>query len=167
VLEATEDEVAAVFDGLIEEYARGDRGVRILRLAGGYQMVTRPDLAEGVARFLAGPAGKSRLSRAALETVAIVAYKQPATQADVEAVRGVNCDGVLKTLLDRKLIKEKGRKNVPGRPFLYGTTDGFLHYFGLNALDDLPPLEEAAKEEAEEAERVIHVIEEAVGLVEE
>lgn len=127
---------------LIKIYDRRDGGVRIIRIAGGYQMATLPTFAEDIGRWLAAPAGKNRLSRAAMETVAIIAYRQPITQAEIEAIRGVNTDGVVGTLLDRDLIAVLGRKDVPGRPIIYGTTAQFLHYFGLHSLTDLPPLDE-------------------------
>jgi len=119
--------------------ARGS-GLQVVRIAGGWQLATRPDHAEAVGRLLARSA--SRLSRAALETAAIIAYRQPITQPEIEAVRGVAASSVLKTLLDRRLIAEVGRKQAPGRPILYGTTGEFLHYFGLNDLSELPPLED-------------------------
>jgi segregation and condensation protein B len=121
---------------------REDSGLRIVRLSGGYQMVTHPDLSENIARLLALPKESNRLSKPALETVAVIAYRQPVTQAEIEAVRGVTVDGVLKTLSDRQLIREAGRKPVPGRPILYGTTPEFLHYFGLNDISDLPSLDD-------------------------
>lgn len=115
-------------------------GLQLVQIAGGYQLATRPEYSDAVARLLAR--GSSKLSRAALETVAIVAYRQPVTQPEIEAVRGVSSSGVLKTLVDRKLIAEVGRKQTIGRPILYGTTRDFLHYFGLNDLADLPPMDE-------------------------
>ena len=105
-------------------------------------MATRPALAHGIGRLLAVPNQKSRLSKPALETLAVIAYQQPVTQAEIEAVRGVSADGVLKTLAERQLIAETGRKEVAGRPILYATTPDFLYYFGLHTLDDLPPLED-------------------------
>ncbi len=164
-------EAAAVeeaFEDMANAYARRiNSGLHIVRIAGGYQMATRPSLAEGIARLLAAPGQKSRLSKPALETLAIIAYQQPVTQAEIEAVRGVNADGVLKTLTERGLIQETGRKEVPGRPFLYGTTPDFLHYFGLNTLDDLPPLEDITIAEAEADKAATHDALEAVGLGEE
>ena len=115
-------------------------GLQILEIARGYQMATRPEYAPAIARLLAPNANK--LSRPALETVTIIAYRQPCTQAELESIRGVASDGVLKTLMDRELIKEAGRKPTPGRPILYATTDAFLHYFGLSDLMDLPVLDE-------------------------
>lgn len=146
-------EVEESLEDLVNLYARRERsGLHILRIAGGYQIATKPELAQDVGRLLAAPAGKARLSKPALETLAIVAYQQPVTTAEMEAVRGVSVDGVVKTLLDRRLIREDGRKAVPGRPILYATTPEFLHYFGLASLDDLPPLEDVAVAEAEQAE---------------
>lgn len=137
------DLVEESLENLRRKYAmRDDSGLQVLKIVGGYQMSTRPDMADSIARLVAAPAGKSRLSKPALETLAVIAYQQPVTVAEVEAVRGVSVDGVVKTLLERKLIKEEGRKQVAGRPILYATTPDFLHYFGLNGLEDLPPLED-------------------------
>ena len=139
----TEADEAAVHEAvrfLRDRYIQADSGLQIIEIAGGYQMGTRPEFAPMVGKMLAPHA--NRLSRPALETVTIVAYRQPCTQVEIEAIRGVASDGVLKTLLDRELIKEAGRKQTPGRPILYTTTDGFLHYFGLAGLDDLPVLDE-------------------------
>jgi segregation and condensation protein B len=139
----TEADEAAVHEAvrlLRDRYIYSDSGLQVVEIAGGYQMGTRPEFAPLVGKMLAPHA--NRLSRPALETVTIVAYRQPCTQAEVEAIRGVASDGVLKTLLDRELIKEAGRKQTPGRPILYATTDNFLHYFGLASLDDLPILDE-------------------------
>lgn len=115
-----------------------DRGLQIVRIAGGYQMCTRPEMAEYIAALLKPQ--RPRLSRAALETVAIIAYRQPITQPEIDAVRGVNSDGVVKKLIDRNLIMQLGRKETPGRPMLYGTTEEFLNHFGLNDLSQLPEL---------------------------
>ncbi|MDQ2800124.1 MAG: SMC-Scp complex subunit ScpB [Armatimonadota bacterium] len=164
-------EAAAVEEALedmVNAYARRiNSGLNIVRIANGYQMATRPHLAADIGRLLAAPGQKSRLSKPALETLAIIAYQQPVTQAEIEAVRGVNADGVLKTLTERRLIEETGRKEVPGRPFLYGTTSDFLHYFGLNTLEDLPPLEDIVISEAEADKAATHEALEAVGLEEE
>lgn len=161
-------EAAAVEEALEDmtnAYARRiNSGLHVVRIAGGYQMATRPAMAEGVARLLAAPGQKSRLSKPALETLAIIAYQQPVTQAEIEAVRGVNADAVLKTLTERRLVQETGRKEVPGRPFLYGTTPDFLHYFGLHTLEDLPPLEDIVIAEAEADKAATHDALEAVGL---
>ena len=150
-------DVAAVEEALedmVNAYARRiNSGLHVVRIAGGYQMATRPALASGIGRLLAAPSQKARLSKPALETLAIIAYQQPVTQAEIEAVRGVSADGVLKTLAERQLIAETGRKEVAGRPILYGTTPDFLHYFGLHTLEDLPPLEDIALHEDSESEK--------------
>jgi segregation and condensation protein B len=114
-------------------------GLQLLRIAGGWQLATRPEHAEAIGRMLTR--GSSKLSRAAMETLAIIAYRQPITAPEIEAVRGVSVSGVLKTLLERRLIVEAGRKEALGRPMLYVTTPDFLHYFGIAELSQLPPLE--------------------------
>ncbi len=114
-------------------------GLQLLRIAGGWQLATRSEYAETVARLLTRTSNK--LSRASMETLAILAYRQPITAPEMEAIRGVSVGGVLKTLLDRRLIREAGRKMALGRPMLYETTPDFLHYFGITALTQLPPLE--------------------------
>ena len=155
--------VEEALEDIVNSYSRRiHSGLHVIRIAGGYQMATRPVLAEGVARLLAAPGGKSRLSRPSLETLAIVAYQQPVTQAEIEAVRGVSADGVLKTLSERGLVVETGRKEVAGRPILYGTTPEFLHYFGLHTLEDLPPLDDLVPLDTDTA--ATHDALEAVGL---
>src|SRR5579871_3837276 len=114
-------------------------GLQLLRIAGGWQLATRPEHAEAIGRMLTR--GVSKLSRAAMETLAIIAYRQPITTPEIEAVRGVSVGGVLKTLLERRLIAEAGRKETLGRPMLYVTTPDFLHYFAIADLSQLPPLE--------------------------
>jgi segregation and condensation protein B len=126
-----------------------DSGLQVVEIANGFQFATRPEYAGVVAKLLAPHA--NRLSRPALETVAIVAYRQPCTQADVEAVRGVASDGVLKTLVERGLVREAGRKATPGRPILYETTGEFLHYFGLGDINDLPLLDDDEDADVEAA----------------
>jgi segregation and condensation protein B len=113
-----------------------DRGIRLRQVAGGWQLVTKPELLDAVAR-LAGQR-KYKLSRPTIETLAIIAYRQPITRAEIEDIRGVKVEKALATLLEKDLIREVGRKDTVGRPILYGTTDLFLEYFGLNSLDDLP-----------------------------
>ncbi len=131
------------------------RGLRLQHLRHRVQMVTAPDVAPVVERFL-GLNLSAKLSQAALETLAIIAYRQPITRAEIDRIRGVQSSGVLRTLLARELIEEVGRLDTVGHPILYGTTFRFLEYFGLQSLDDLPPLEpdEAARLFADwEAER--------------
>jgi len=133
-------EVLAAVRRLLQEYVPGRRGVQLREVAGGYQFRTARENAEWVrAVFRDKP---SRLGRAALETLAIVTYKQPVTRAEIEAVRGVDVDGVLSTLLSRRLIKIAGRKEGVGRPLLYATTPEFLEVFGLKDLNELPSLKE-------------------------
>ena len=121
--------------------ARGTGGLRLQRKGNAIQMVTAPEVAPYVERFL-GIQASGRLSPAALETLAIIAYREPVTRAQVEAVRGVNCEAVLGTLLSRGLICEVGRLEAVGRPILYGTTFQFLQQFGLKSVEELPPVEE-------------------------
>ncbi|MFZ0390025.1 MAG: SMC-Scp complex subunit ScpB [Calditrichia bacterium] len=126
---------------LNEKYRAGGHAFRIREIAGGYQMFTLPEFS-GYIDQLFQDKQKSRLTQKALETLAIIAYKQPVTRHDMEEIRGVNVDGVLKTLLNRHLINIAGRADAPGSPFLYRTTRKFLDYFGLNSLEDLPKLKE-------------------------
>lgn len=143
-------EVRVAFEELAAEYDSTGRGFELREIAGGFQLFTRPQHAEWVKKLLAKD-NSERLSRAALETLAVVAYKQPIARADVERIRGVNVDGVLRTLSERNLIRVMGRMDAVGRPLLYGTTDEFLCHFGLKNLSELPRIEEFAlsREEAE------------------
>jgi segregation and condensation protein B len=134
-----ENAVEGALRSLQIRLAEQGSGLQILRIAGGWQMATRSEYAEVVGRLLAR--GSTKLSRAAMETLAIVAYRQPVTAPEIEAVRGVNVSGVLKTLLERRLILEAGRKETVGRPMLYKTSPDFLHYFNLADLSQLPALE--------------------------
>jgi segregation and condensation protein B len=137
---ALELSVSAVEQGLTQlDGELQTRGLRLQRHGGRVQLTTAPEMAETVERFL-GLEATSRLSRAALETLAIVAYRQPVTRPHIEAVRGVSSDGVMKSLLGKGLVQEVGRAEGPGRPILYGTTTDFLQHFGLNSLTELPPL---------------------------
>jgi segregation and condensation protein B len=122
------------------------RGLRLQRHAGRVQLTTAPELAELIERFL-GLEATSHLSRAALETLAIIAYQQPVTRPQIDAIRGVNSDSMMKSLLSKGLILESGRADGPGRPILYSTTPEFLQHFGLNSILEMPPL---ATQEAEE-----------------
>lgn len=133
------EEAAQALERLRERYDRAGGGLEIQKVAGGYQICTRPELASYVEKLLRPK--PQPLSQAALETLAIVAYLQPVTKAEIENIRGVNSDGVLRTLLERKLVREAGRKDTVGRPLLYGTTTEFLRYLGLEDLGQLPPLE--------------------------
>lgn len=126
---------------LAGDYAEPRRGFMLDEAAGGVRLVSKPDYAPLVAELLR-PVRSSGLSQAALETLAIVAYRQPVTRADIEAIRGVRAESALNTLLERDLVAEAGRKDAPGRPILYKTTRRFLVEFGLGDLNDLPPLDE-------------------------
>jgi segregation and condensation protein B len=129
-----------VLNELQTEYESQNRGIRLVEVAGGYQLRTAKVNADWVKKFLGGR--PARMGRATLETLAIVAYRQPITKAEVEAIRGVDVDGVITTLLERNLIRAVARKDVPGRPFLYGTTSEFLQLFNLKDLSQLPTLKE-------------------------
>jgi segregation and condensation protein B len=124
------------------EYEASGRGLQILEVAGGYVMVTRPEQSLYIKRLTTKIKPSAKVSRSALEALAIVSYKQPITRADIEKIRGVETSGVLRTLLDQKLIRIVGRQDIPGRPILYGTGKQFLQRFGLRDLRDLPPLKE-------------------------
>lgn len=138
-LQQEEIEVEAGLRSLQASLAERGSGLQLLRIAGGWQLSTRPEHAETIGRLLSR--GGNKLSRAAMETLAIIAYRQPITAPEMEAVRGVSVGGVLKTLLERKLIAEAGRKATVGRPMQYETTPDFLHYFGIAELGQLPALE--------------------------
>jgi segregation and condensation protein B len=132
-----------VIEFLKEKYNVPESGLMIIDAAGGYQMVTKPQYAETLEKFY-GNKKMSRLSTPALETLAIIAYKQPLTKQEIEDIRGVNCDGVVKTLLDRDLVIRKGNADLPGKPSLYHTTKKFLAYFKISSLKELPSIEDIA-----------------------
>lgn len=132
-----------VLSELRREYEERGRGLRLVEVAGGYQLRTAKANADWVKKFLGGR--PPRMGRATLETLAIIAYRQPITRAEIEAIRGVDVDGVIATLLERNLIRAVARKDVPGRPFLYGTTAEFLEFFNLKDLSQLPTLKELAE----------------------
>jgi segregation and condensation protein B len=139
----TKDDILAAIDALKQDYDRPG-GLQIVEVAGGYQIVTRPELHEWVRRLF-HERTTQKLSVAALETLAVVAYKQPVTAPEIAEIRGVNAVGVVATLMERQLVKIVGRKQVVGRPFLYGTTREFLERFGLNDLSDLPRVEDISE----------------------
>ncbi|NLF66560.1 MAG: SMC-Scp complex subunit ScpB [Chloroflexi bacterium] len=143
-LDVSPEVVRGLLRALEAEYA--GRGLRLQWSGNEVQLTTAPEAAAVVERFL-GLETTSRLSQAALEVLAIVAYMQPATRPEIDDIRGVNSDGALRTLLSRGLLEEVGRRETPGRPILYGTTPDFLQYFGLGSLQELPPL---AREDEEE-----------------
>jgi segregation and condensation protein B len=136
------EEVKAILAQLVADYARPERGLTVRELAGGYKMGTKPEYHEGIRRFVKRLQPPLKLSLAALETLAVIAYKQPITGPEILEIRGVQGAGVVKTLLDRKLIVAAGRKNVLGKPMMYKTSREFLIQFGLNSLAELPTLKE-------------------------
>ena len=138
-------------DELKADYARDVRGLQLIEVAGGWQITTRPEYNDWV-RALLDPKSPTRLSIQALETLAVVAYKQPVTLPEIIDLRGVRSGGVIKTLLEKRLIRILGRKEVVGRPILYGTTKQFLLHFGLNDLSQLPKIEEFAEVLGEEVD---------------
>ncbi|MDD4941188.1 MAG: SMC-Scp complex subunit ScpB [Candidatus Omnitrophica bacterium] len=133
--------VRATVEGLRREYEEANRGIRIYEVAGGYQMIANPIFAIFLKKLFKTGRSADRLSRSAMETLAIIAYKQPLSKLEIESLRQVNVDGVMSTLEERDLIRVTGRKKTPGRPKVYGTTRKFLEYFGLRSLEDLPKLE--------------------------
>src|SRR5882762_4982656 len=137
--------VRSTLDGLIVEYGSPDRGIEIREVAGGYRMSTKPEQHEVVRAFARSLKAPIRLSLPALETLAVIAYKQPATVPEINDIRGVDSGGVIGTLLERKLITTAGRKAVIGRPILYKTTKEFLLRFGLKDVHELPSMEEFEK----------------------
>ena len=137
---AGKDEIRSILEELNNELQNNRRGIRLVEVAGGYQLRTAKVNADWVKKFLGGR--PARMGRATLETLAIVAYRQPITKAEIEAIRGVDVDGVITTLLERNLVRAVARKDVPGRPFLYGTTSEFLELFNLKDLAQLPTLKE-------------------------
>lgn len=139
---------------LINDYTLRNTGLLLVEVAGGFQMVTNPACAPWVKKLLSTSVPK-KLTQSSLETLAIIAYKQPIIKAEIEAIRGVNSDGVVKTLLERRLVKMLGRKEAPGRPLMYGTTNEFLQYFGLKDLSELPTLKEFQEIEVPEMPETI------------
>jgi segregation and condensation protein B len=134
------DAVRNALNSLAEEYDSGKRGFFLSEVAGGFQLRTRPEYGHWIRRLK--ETRPARLSQAAMETLAIIAYKQPVLRSDIEYLRGVDCGGTLRTLLERKLIRMMGRKDLPGRPIIYGTTREFLELFDLRDLRELPSLKD-------------------------
>jgi len=136
--------IRKIIEELAAEYETDNRGMRIMEVAGGFRMFTSVGLAPFLKKFYK-QRKTERLSKPALETLAIIAYKQPLTRSEIETLRNVNVDGVMKSLEEKTLIRITGRKDAPGRPLVYGTTRQFLEYFGLKSLDDLPKMEDFYK----------------------
>jgi segregation and condensation protein B len=150
-------EVEDALEKLGGRYQHG-HGIQIVRIAGGYQISTKPDLADAVTRFLQPK--RQKLSRTLLEVLAIVAYQQPVTTAEIDAVRGVASDYSVRQLLEKRLIYESGRKQAPGRPILYSTTPQFLHAFHMNSVQELPQLAVVGAEQPPEQPTLPAVVEE-------
>jgi len=134
------DDIKAALTTLVESYEERGGGIQLVEVAGGWQFRTRPDFQQYVTRHI--KTKSARFSQSALETLAIVAYRQPITRAEVEHLRGVDCGGVLKSLLEKRLVRILGKKDIPGRPLIYGTSKEFLEVFGLKDLKSLPTLKE-------------------------
>jgi segregation and condensation protein B len=152
-----------VLDELVAEYADGERGIEIREIAGGYRMATKPEYHDAVRQFVRSLKPPMKLSMPALETLAVIAYKQPVTAPEVGEIRGVDSAGVLGSLISRKLITTAGRKPVVGRPILYKTTKEFLLRFGLKDVSELPSMEEFEKMAAIELSDAEEAADEAAG----
>lgn len=139
---AKESELTAALEQLAGDHETAGRSYRLVCVAGAWQFVTQPEYAPWLRALVGVKARPPRLSQAALETLAIIAYRQPLTRAEIEQIRGVNVDGTMQTLTERGLVEQTGKAEVPGRPSLYGTTSLFLEYFGLAKLEDLPAADE-------------------------
>lgn len=152
-LEVSEETIRNVLDEMVNDYESAERGIRIIRLEGRYQLATKKEQYPVLIRLVRQPR-KISLSDVVLETLSIVAYKQPVTRAQIEKIRGVSCDHAINRLLEYGLICEAGRLDAPGRPILFGTTEEFLRHFGTDSIDDLPRISpvkvEDFKAEAEE-----------------
>ena len=147
--EASKEQIEAQLQELKADYDAREAGVMVAEVANGYQLATRPEQSVWVKKFKTVKV-TTRLSRPALETLAIIAYKQPVTRPEIEAIRGVNIGGIVRNLMERRLVKIVGKKDVPGKPMLYGTSVEFLQYFGLKDLSSLPTLREFQELDANE-----------------
>ena len=153
-LELTEDEVRLAVDALDSDYSYHRRGICLKRFGEYVQLSTRAEFAPYVVRLLQ-PIQKQSLSQSALETLAVVAYRQPVTRLEIEAVRGVKCDYSVQSLVNKGLIVEVGRKEALGRPILYGTTDQFLAHFGLTSLEDLPKPPDSSEQSESDTDSLV------------
>ncbi|WP_026475911.1 SMC-Scp complex subunit ScpB [Alkaliphilus transvaalensis] len=156
VLEVDEKRVAEVLKEMMDDFNYNKRGIQIIKMNDHYQLATKPEHYDYVQKLLE-PKQNKGLTQAALETLAIIAYKQPIPKGEIEGIRGVKCDKAIATLLEKDLIEEKGRLEKTGRPILYGTSLNFLKAFGLNSLKDLPPISEfqLLSEEEEEVKDIL------------
>jgi segregation and condensation protein B len=151
------EKITAALEELAQEHESAGRSYRLVAVAGSWQFVSQPEFAPWIKALVGHKARAPRLSQPALETLAIIAYRQPLTRAEIEQVRGVAADGVLATLIDRGLIEQVGRADLPGRPMTYGTTPFFLEYFGLKNLDGLPASDELRRTPVEKPESLLTV----------
>ena len=154
VLEASKSQIKELLEQIQQEYAVDDKGIELIEVGSGYQLQTKADYRSLVKEFHQ-PEENTSLTQAALETLAIIAYKQPVTRPEVEAVRGVNVEKALKTLQKRGLVEKKGQKETIGCPNLYGTTDQFLDYMGLSSLEELPTPQEFEVEDINQLEEEV------------
>lgn len=159
--DASREQIEAQLNALRQEHEGRAGGIMLAEIAGGWQFVTRPEHAAWVRKFRTVKSS-ARLSRPALETLAIIAYKQPVTRTEIEAVRGVNVDGIVRNLMERRLIKIVGKKDIPGKPMLFGTSMEFLQHFGMKDLSSLPTLKEFQELDASE-ETLVDQVGEAAG----
>ncbi|RKD34543.1 SMC-Scp complex subunit ScpB [Thermohalobacter berrensis] len=146
IIEIDKNKVKEIIDSMIDEFNYQRRGIQIIQMNNKYQLSTRPEHYDWIKK-LCSPKKNKSLSNAALETLSIIAYKQPITKAEIESIRGVKCDKALSTIIEKNLVKEVGRLEKTGRPILYGTTDEFLKYFGLKSLNDLPQIDKLSDHE--------------------
>lgn len=156
-IELDKDETKRLLDELIDDYASAERGIAVMELDGSYQMCTKPEMYEYLIRIAKQPKHRA-LTDVLLETLSIIAYKQPITRVEIEKIRGVSCDHAVNKLLEYNLIQELGRLDAPGKPLLFGTTEEFLRSFGVHSIDELPVLDadqvEEFRQEAEEEMQV-------------
>ena len=151
------DDLNAALEQLVREHAAAARSYRLVCVAGSWQFVSQPEFAPWLRALVGEKMRPARLSQPALETLAIIAYRQPLTRAEIEQIRGVSVDGVMQTLLERDLISQVGRAEVVGRPMTYGTTPLFLEYFGLRNLEDLPAADELRRVPVQKPESLLTV----------
>ena len=158
-LEATPKYVEELLDEMIKDYDEVSRGIKLISINGAYQLVTKAEHSDYIQKLLKKNKRQS-LSQASLESLAIVAYKQPITRIDIDEIRGVKSDSAIQKLIEKDLIKEVGRLEVPGRPILYGTTEEFLRQFGLKELNELPSLDLYSEKDEETIEAMNEIIKE-------
>jgi segregation and condensation protein B len=151
------DAISAALEELARDHEQAQRSYRLVCVAGSWQFVSQPEFAPWIKALVGHKSRPPRLSQPALETLSIIAYRQPITRAEIEQVRGVAVDGVMQTLLERSLVEQVGRAEVVGRPITYGTTNGFLEYFGIKSLDDLPAADELRRVVVQKPEALLTV----------